>query len=66
MFRQVEFVFGYSLPLPAAVKRQGGGKYELSLQFSPAIAGIVIRNMTVKVRQYLFPDTMAHAKNARR
>ena len=46
---QAEFVFGYSLPLHSAVKTLGSGKYELSLQFSPAVAGIVIRDMDVKV-----------------
>ena len=46
---QAEFVFGYSLPLHEAVKTLPSGQYELSLQFSPAIAGLVVREMDVKV-----------------
>lgn len=52
---QVEFTFGYSLPLERAVRKLSTGQYELALQFSPAIAGLVVRNMDIKVKHTRWP-----------
>lgn len=46
---QADFVFGYSVPLRDVVRRTSGGAYELNLQFSPAITGIIVRDLTIKV-----------------
>ena len=62
---QVDFVFGYSLPLHKVVKRLPNGRNELVLNFSPAIAGLVVRDIDIKVsgpciQQQLQVSRLAH------
>ena len=46
---QADFKFGYSLPLSSVAQRAPNGTYQLRLKFSPAIAGLVIKDLMLKV-----------------
>ncbi len=46
---QVDFVFGYSLPLSACVKKLPGGRAELTLPFSTPLKNVVVDDLTVRV-----------------
>jgi len=47
----VDFVFGYSLPLSACVKRLPGGRAELTLPFSTPLKNVVVDDLVVRVRR---------------
>lgn len=49
MAAQADFKFGYSLPLGSVAQRAANGTYQLRLKFSPAIAGLVVNDLTLKV-----------------
>ena len=44
-----EFVFGWSLPLASVANRLPNGANEIMLNFGPAIAGVVVDDLVVRV-----------------
>ena len=52
---QVDFVFGYSLPLSACVRKLPGGRAELTLPFSTPLKNVVVDDLTVRVRLSCVP-----------
>ena len=47
---QVDFVFGYSLPLGSVVSTGKGGVRKVELPFSSPIRDLLVQDLTVKVR----------------
>ena len=52
---QVDFVFGYSLPLSTCVRKLPGGGAELMLPFSTPLKNVVVDELTVRVRLSCVP-----------
>ncbi|KAK9807214.1 hypothetical protein WJX73_009902 [Symbiochloris irregularis] len=56
---KVDFIFGWSLPLHQAVRKTKGGGYELAVQFSPSITGVVVQDMDIQVA---LPEGATHLR----
>ena len=50
-----EFVFGWSLPLASVASRLPNGANEIVLNFGPAIAGVVVDDLVVRVSSQASP-----------